>query len=106
MLISDLDFFKSIEVAEDVVGGDTVSLSIIDGVVSLKLGDSVLYEGKAALPQASSLSSEASFISSSCTTQTVDGVTSSVCSFSTQPTSSSSITRSLRKSTRIRKRRA
>jgi hypothetical protein len=108
MLITDLDFLKSIEVAEDVVGGDVadsaVSLSVIDGAISLKLGDTVLYEGKTELPQTISLSStEPSFTSSSCTTQTVNGVTSSVCTLSSQPPNSA--VRSFRKSVKRRRRR-
>lgn len=94
MLITDLDHLKLVDTA-DVLGGNhtnnTLSLSIINGSLSLKLGETVLLEQAIALPETILFTLEnAAFLHSSSTVQNVNGVTSTTYSLSAYPPSAAS----------------
>jgi|GEM_PF-5940321 len=89
MQITNLDHLHAIDskrVEGGSVPGDTISLSWLQGLLSLKQGETVLFEQPIALPHTISLNLEgASVVASRSTTETVNGVTNTTHTISVYP---------------------
>jgi hypothetical protein len=78
MQIRDLDHFQALD-SREIKGGasnELLSFSVVDGILTLKLGETVLFDQKTGLAKQLMLSSkDTNFLMSSVTTQTINGVT-------------------------------
>lgn len=92
MLIHELDHLQSIDAAQTVKGGvgdNTLFLSLLGDQLSLSQSETLLFADTIAPPSQVTLNLQgASFVSTSAVTQTVNGVTQTTVTVSTQPPSS------------------
>lgn len=91
MLITELDQLQSIETDSTVKGGIGSLLSLVvslSGQLSLKQGDTVLYENTIEPPKQVTLSFQGtSFLSTSVVSQSINGVSQTTVNISTDPSS-------------------